>query len=118
WAVVTLLGVLVAVASGAAFMASRSVARTPATPTAEVSVAAASGSEVRTTKPASARPALETRPMVERTSGTSEGTLAAVRGEERADDHQAPSSNAAVAEEDDAPVEEARERRASRRPVL
>ncbi|HTV20036.1 MAG TPA: hypothetical protein VMG12_15235, partial [Polyangiaceae bacterium] len=121
WAVVTLLGVLVAVASGAAFMASRSVARTPAAlPTAETKVAAASGGEAR--KPAAAAPAAQ--PVVERASakaeGTADGTLAAVRGQETAEDDDAkPAASAAVVEDDDdSNADGASERATTRRPVL
>jgi hypothetical protein len=124
WAVVTLLGVLVAVASGAAFMASRSVARTPApVPSAEAKVAAASGGEARKRAGSAASasaPAGE--PVVERTgaSGQSsaDGTLAAVRGEEPGADDESKPTTAAVVEDDDSNDDEATERRAGRRPVL
>jgi hypothetical protein len=128
WAVVTLLGVLVAVASGAAFMASRSVARTPAAvPSAELKVAAASAGEAR--KPAASAAAASTAqpagmPVVERTGvsaeGSADGTLAAVRGQEpSADNDEAKPTTAAVVEDDDdSSGDEATERGASRRPVL
>lgn len=123
WAVVTLLGVLVAVASGAAFMASRSVARTPASvPSAEAKVAAASPGEARKPTP-SAAPAA--KPVVERasasTDGSADGTLAAVRGQEPAadgDDAKPATSAAVVEDDDDSSDDTATERRASRRPVL
>jgi hypothetical protein len=113
WAVVTLLGVLVAVASGAAFMASRSVARTPAAvPSAEARVAAASAGESR-------KPAAATEPVVERTSAAddaADGTLAAVRGQEPAanDDEAKP---AAVVEDDESGDDDAAEKRTGRRAV-
>jgi hypothetical protein len=127
WAVVTLLGVLVAVASGAAFMASRSVARTPApSASAEIRVAAASPGEADEMA-ASAEPASSesTKPVVERTSAAADGTLAEVRGQEpAADGDDKPARAAAVVEDDDESSDDeaakprARRRAASRSPVL
>lgn len=120
WAVVTLLGVLVAVASGAAFMASRSVARTPV---AEAKVAAASAGAVRTSSSAAAGGA--TQPVVERTSATAGpagATLTAVRGQEPTAEAvpTKPAPSAAVVEEDDdeSTADEESAQRASQKPVL
>jgi hypothetical protein len=116
WAVLTLLGVLVAVASGAAFMASRSVARTPSIPVAETRVVAAAPVEVR--KPAAAEaPAKVNEAAPASPSGTANGTLAAVRGGESDDDDATPGAAASTAEVD-SDDDGTTERRASRRPVL
>ncbi len=115
WAVVTLLGVLVAVASGAAFMASRSVARTPAAvPMAEAKVAAASAGEGRKASPSpDAKPSVSSPAVSAQPSG--EAALAAVRGEEPAGDDEpaAPAAGSAAAAEDDEAGGDT-----SRRPVL
>lgn len=118
WAVVTLLGVLVAVASGAAFMATRSVARTPtAAPVAGEKLAAAEPKAARTAaagrpeadvpepvaKPAPASVAENTAP-----SGANEvAALAAVNGQE-----------AASGEDEGAQAGAGREVEERRRPVL
>jgi hypothetical protein len=119
WAVVTLLGVLVAVASGAAVMASRSVAKTPAAvPVAETQVAAAETK--REAAPVEApKPAAAAAPASD---------LAAVRGQEPDEPEAAePTREVATTEgsAEDAAGEEsagaspsaASERRATRRPV-
>jgi hypothetical protein len=125
WAVVTLLGVLVAVASGAAFMASRSVARTPPTlPVAEAKVAAASRGA--TLEPAAS---MEVQPTIAKvsaaaTSGTRNDTLAAVRAQERAvgdDPPSVASPSSAVADdaaEDDGAEDGVTAGRRAGRPVL
>jgi hypothetical protein len=86
WAVVTLLGVLVAVASGAAVMASRSMARAPqAVPVAESKVAAASAPVAGSKSVA----------PVKAPSGASDATLAAVRGQPGSDEATAPAGRVA-----------------------
>jgi hypothetical protein len=129
WAVVTLLGVLVAVASGAAFMASRSVARTPMpAPVAEAKVAAA-GSETRRAAVSEAAPEGATPAAAAPTAAASAGeteaaALAAVRGQEAADgqdDGAVAASPEAGDSEEEAAADNAgkpRERRANRRPQL
>jgi hypothetical protein len=118
WAVVTLLGVLVAVASGAAFMASRSVARTPSVPTAaKVAVA-----PVEARRPALAKEvALSVAPVAAAAPSVApDGTLAAVRGQEVAEDDNAPNAPIAVvtADDDEASDDGTKARHVSRRPVL
>jgi eukaryotic-like serine/threonine-protein kinase len=119
WAVVTLLGVLVAVASGAAFMASRSVARTPtAVPMAEAKVAAASPGESRKAEPA---PVAKPSPSSPAEGPSGSAALAAVRGSEPAGDDEgsAPAAgSAAAADDDEAKADDVAERGTSRRPVL
>jgi hypothetical protein len=132
WAVVTLLGVLVAVASGAAVMASRSVAKTPAAvPVAETQVAAADAEREAAAKPATA-PAADA-PEPTGAAAASASDIAAVRGQEP--DGAEPTREVAATEQaaearDDAEQDtaepakagEARaeqpERRATPRPVL
>jgi serine/threonine-protein kinase len=122
WAVVALLGVLVAVASGAAVMASRSMARVPqATPSAEVKVAAA-GAE------ASTRPVVAKAPEPGKlaagagaaASGSPVGALAAVSGSANEGEAAESSAVGGVLEESSAerPTRErrtARQRAAARR---
>jgi eukaryotic-like serine/threonine-protein kinase len=129
WAVVTLLGVVVAaVASGAAFMASRSMARTPSpVPAAEAQVASVS-SEARKSAaapgeamPGEATPGARAADAERPEQGAPASALAAVRGQEA--DDAAPSregSEAAAADEGDdgAASDEPAERRARRRPML
>jgi hypothetical protein len=117
WAVVTLLGVLVAVASGAAFMASRSVARTPV-PAAEARVASAAA-PAEAKRPQAVVEATSAAPKV--TDGEagdgSQRALARVRGEEPTSGAQPPSAanlTAAASDDDD----DAAERSSSTRPVL
>ena len=118
WAVVTLLGVLVAVASAAAFMASRSVARTPPGPVAETKVAAA-GSNPAPGSGASAPAAVSAaRPAAAKAEAPT-NALSAVRPEPREDD--APATTPAAGEEDDSAddvKESAADKKAGRRPVL
>jgi hypothetical protein len=121
WAVVTLLGVLVAVASGAAFMASRSVARTPITaPAAEAKLAAA-GSETRRAG-VSEVPAEVARAAAGSAPAPEAAPLAAVKGEEASEDGSAEAaagSNAADDTADQAEGSRAERRTSARaRPVL
>jgi len=119
WAVVTLLGVLVAVASGAAFMASRSVARTPPGPVAEVKVAAA-GSSAAAAPPAATSAAA--KPAAPKSEPVPPNALSAVRPDPGEDD--APVATPAAGEEDDstddakAPAADKADKKAERRPVL
>ena len=114
WAVVTLLGVLVAVASGAAVMASRSVAKTPAAvPVAETKVAAAER------EPAPAPAAAAPAPEAPTAAGAApEADLAAVRGQEPSGAEAVEPTREVAATEDAANDSEQPEQRATRRPVL
>jgi serine/threonine-protein kinase len=108
WAVVALLGVLVAVASGAAVMASRSVARGPQ-PSAEVKVAAA-GAEPR--KSEGARSAAPMQKPSEAASGSRPvagvaGPLTAVRIPGNPVGASAPEERPKVSEETEEEAEEA-----------
>jgi hypothetical protein len=122
WAVVTLLGVLVAVASGAAFMASRSVARTPV-PTPEAKAAAAAVNvEAKRPKeiveaPAAAAKGAEAQPGA---AGPERG-LASVSGQEPASDNDAPNPTklaASAVDDGESSDDEATERRGGRKPTL
>jgi protein tyrosine kinase len=126
WAVVTLLGVLVAaVASGAAFMASRSMARAPspvATAEARVAEGRAAGAPLEARKsaaaPAEAAPTLGDVAKPDQDSPAA--ALAAVRGQEA--DEPSPGRDRADTAEDEGNGEaasgEASGRPARRRPVL
>jgi hypothetical protein len=121
WAVVTLLGVLVAaVASGAAFMASRSMARTPSpVPMAEAKVADAKGAAPEARKsaaaPAEAAPTLGDVAKPDEDSPTA--ALAVVRGRE-ADEPAAGRDTAEGDGENEATSREPGDQRARRRPML
>jgi hypothetical protein len=117
WAVVTLLGVLVAVASGAAFMASRSVARTPVAEARAVGAAPVAAEPVDGRKPASNAVA-RTAEAVPAPSPAPGGTLATVRGREAADDDEPSGTNAPVVAALDSGEEQAGDARGNRRPVL
>lgn len=119
WAVVTLLGVLVVVASGAAVMASRSMARAPQMVAAEDSVKVAAASGAAKTSPASVQ-GLDTV----KGSGAGPGSAAAPPAGALAAVHAQPSADPAEVE---APSDEgesvgrrstARGERRARRPVL
>jgi serine/threonine-protein kinase len=95
WAVVALLGVLVAVASGAAVMASRSMARVPQVASADVKVAAA-GTEA-STRAVVAKPPESAKVAAGAGSGAAAGAspvgaLAAVSGQPNADEAAASSA--------------------------
>ncbi|HWO08522.1 MAG TPA: protein kinase, partial [Polyangiaceae bacterium] len=113
WAVVTLLGVLVAVASGAAVMAGRSVAKTPAP---EARVAAAAPEREREVAPVVAKVAAAAPPAAE-PAAAGAGDLAAVRGQEADEPEPAAAAVNEAATADDARDSEARGPRA-RRPML
>jgi hypothetical protein len=116
WAVVTLLGVLVAVASGAAFMASRSVARTPMPESR--AVAAAPAAAPAESRDRAAVPAARTaEAAVSAPAAGPEGTLAAV-GRQGADEDQPSGATAPVAAEVESEEEQKPGQRANRRPVL
>jgi hypothetical protein len=117
WAVVTLLGVLVAVASGAAFMASRSVARTPMPESR--AVAAAPAAAPAESRDRAAVPAARTaEAAVSAPAAGPEGTLAAVGGRQGADEDQPSGATAPVAAEVESEEEQKPGQRANRRPVL
>jgi len=116
WAVVTLLGVLVAVASGAAVMASRSVAKTtPATPVAETKLAAADSAREA---PAASPPPAAPEPAAAAPAAAPASDLAAVRGEEPAGAEADEPTREVATTEDSSDEAEQPERRATRRPVL
>ncbi|HEU4579606.1 MAG TPA: protein kinase [Polyangiaceae bacterium] len=102
WVVVGLLGVLVAVASGAAVMASRSVARAPReVPTAETRVAAASAGNPSTATPSAA-------PKGEGSAANAaDGKPPAAEAPSAATSAKATAPAAAVTEETDDEAEEA-----------
>jgi hypothetical protein len=117
WAVVTLLGVLVAVASGAAFVASRSV---PRSPVAEAKVAAAARVEARNIVSGAQVPSEGTPHVTNVPAAAADDTLTEARGREVVDNEDAPSAPAAASATEDDPSSDdpGMERRASRRPVL
>ncbi len=125
WAVVTLLGVLVAVASGAAVMASRSMARGPqAVPSSEVKVAAA-GPDAKGAVAAKAEDrkvsSAEITAHASAPSGAGAGALTAVRGQALAEDAaeaEGARSDEGAARGEPSSRAAANERGAARRPVL
>lgn len=119
WAVVTLLGVLVAVASGAAVMASRSVAKTPsavavaetAVPVAETQVAA---SDVNRGAQAQEAP----KPTAAAAAAAPVSDLPAVREDEPGGAEATEPTREVGTTEDAADDSQQPERRATRRPAL
>jgi hypothetical protein len=119
WAVVTLLGVLVAVASGAAVMASRSVAKTPpAVPMAETKVAASDVKREDAPASAAAPSEPEAPKATAAASAAPEGDLAAVRGQEPDGAEAVEPTREVAATEEAAEQSGQPERRATRGPVL
>jgi hypothetical protein len=127
WAVVGLLGVLVAVASGAAVMATRSVAAGPQlNGTAKVAAAGAVGPRQGEAKPRSleavSRPSAEPTPVIGTTKPAASGALTALSGQASADDATDQKAVAAASAEEAAEArssEHAGERGPGReRPVL
>ena len=112
WAVVTLLGVLVAVASGAAVMASRSVAKTPAVPVAENQLAASPPKREAPVVAAAPEPAAAAAPVA---AAASASDLAEVRGQEADEPASAEPVREAAAVEEAGEESEKPERRAARR---
>ena len=112
WAVVTLLGVLVAVASGAAVMASRSVAKAPPVLVAETQVAAAEAKR-------EAAPVAAAKPSpVAAAAPAAASDLAAVRGQEPSEPEPAAATQQAAADDDAADDVAQPGQRSTRRPML
>jgi eukaryotic-like serine/threonine-protein kinase len=128
WAVVALLGVLVAVASGAAVMASRSVARGPQLAgAAEAKLAAAGASQPRPAEATSRaveparKPSVEAAAPVAMTKPAASGTLTALRGQGNADEPselKGVAAGAEAADTSDDSEPRARNAGARERPML
>lgn len=127
WAVVTLLGVLVVVASGAAVMASRSMARAPQVVTAEddIKVAAASGSTKASADsakgPGNAKAGGGVESATVGASAPAAGALTAVHGQPSSEEEADPEGVEAPSGDEGEAVTRrstARGERRARRPVL